>query len=126
VPTQYRATSAWQQGASTMKRRLLRSAKRIASSVAVSQACSAVTMSTCVGSCGEAIDSATVRLRKDMRSKPSRRASSLDFATSSARVFDAEHPPGFALLEEQVVEDEAEVGLAGAVVDQGQVAAFGR
>jgi hypothetical protein len=32
--------------------------------------------------------------------------------------------PCFARLEEQVVEDEAEVGLAGAVVDQGQVAAL--
>ena len=61
-------------------------AKRIASSVAVLQACSAVTMSMRGGRASVPIDSATVPLRKLMRSKPSRAASSRDFTTSSSRV----------------------------------------
>ena len=56
------ATSAWQQGTSTIARAPFFSAKRMASSVAVLQACSAVTMSMRAGSRSEVIDSATVRL----------------------------------------------------------------
>lgn len=62
------------------------SAKRIASSVAVSHACSAVTTSTVSGSFGDVIESATDRFRNDMPPNPSRAASSVERATSSSRV----------------------------------------
>ena len=48
--------------------------KAMASSVAVSQACSAVTMSMRSGSSAASALSATDRFRKAMRSKPSSRA----------------------------------------------------
>jgi hypothetical protein len=47
-----------------MKRACRCSAKRIASSVAVSQACSAVTTSTCVGRSGDSIASATAQIQE--------------------------------------------------------------
>ncbi len=63
------------------------SAKSMASSVAVLQACSAVTMSIVSRQLRlEVVDSATDSGRKDMRLKPRRAASSVDFATSSSRV----------------------------------------
>ncbi|MNT86454.1 hypothetical protein D3C72_2267480 [compost metagenome] len=62
------------------------SAKRIASSVAVLHACSAVTTSTVGGSCGEVIESATDRFRNDIPAKPSRAASACEVFTSSSRV----------------------------------------
>jgi hypothetical protein len=43
------ATSAWQQGTKTMARAFFSKPKAMASSVAVSQACNAVTTSICEG-----------------------------------------------------------------------------
>src|SRR5471030_1890566 len=80
------ATSAWQHGTSTMKRAFFFNAKWIASSVAVLQAWSAVTMSICSGSSVDLVDSATDNGRKDMPGKLNFFASSCDFATSSSRV----------------------------------------
>jgi len=54
--------------------------------VAVSQAWSAVTMSTRGGRSGEVMDSATARCRKVMHGKPSLSASSRERSTSSSRV----------------------------------------
>jgi hypothetical protein len=70
----------------------------------------------------ETIDSSTVRLRNDMRSNSSRAASSRDFSTSSGARFDAEDMAALAVLEKQVVQDEAEIGLAGAMIGQRQIA----
>jgi hypothetical protein len=57
-----------------------------------------------------------------MRSKPSRAPAR---ATSAPvpRGFDAVDVAGLQRLEEQVVEDEAQVGLAGAVIGQAEAAA---
>ena len=60
--------------------------KAIASSVAVSQACSAVTMPMRSGNAEDCVAWATLRFRKLIDSKPRRAASSRDFSTSSARV----------------------------------------
>jgi len=62
------------------------SAKSMASSVAVLQACSAVTMSICSGSLSEVVDSATDSGRKLMPGKSNLRASSSERSTSSSRV----------------------------------------
>ena len=58
----------------------------MASSVAVSQACSAVTMSKRSGMAASWADSATDMFRKCMRSKPSAAASFCDASTNGARV----------------------------------------
>ncbi|MNV91264.1 hypothetical protein D3C71_1857430 [compost metagenome] len=58
----------------------------IASSVAVSQACSAVTTSKRSGMDSRRADSATDMFRKRMRSKPSCAASACEASTSGARV----------------------------------------
>ncbi len=58
----------------------------MASSVAVSQACSAVTTSMRGGSAASCAESAALMLRKRMRSKPSRAASARERSTSSGRV----------------------------------------
>ena len=58
----------------------------MASSVAVSQACNAVTMSKRAGNASSPVDSATLRFRNFMRSKPSRCASAREDSTSSPRV----------------------------------------
>src|SRR3546814_6989502 len=60
------ATSAWQHGTTTIYWACLCKANRIASSVAVLQACSAVTMSTLAGRRSDVMESATERFRKDM------------------------------------------------------------
>ncbi|MCY1304742.1 hypothetical protein D9M70_545110 [compost metagenome] len=69
-----------------MQRAFLARPKAIASSVAVSQACSAVTTSICAGSSLACADSATVRFRNDMRPKPSCCASARERSTNSLRV----------------------------------------
>ena len=58
----------------------------MASSVAVSQACSAVTISMRSGSAEELVDSLTEVFKNDMPLKPKRLASSAERATNSARV----------------------------------------
>ena len=58
----------------------------MASSVAVSQACSAVTTSNRSGMASARADSATDMLRNFMRSKPNSAASFCDASTSGARV----------------------------------------
>ena len=58
----------------------------MASSVAVSQACSAVTTSMRSGSAASCAESAALMARKSMRAKPSCCASARERSTSSARV----------------------------------------
>jgi hypothetical protein len=69
-----------------MKRACLRKPNAMASSVAVSQACSAVTTSILTGSTVASAASATLRFRNDMRSNPNLVASALERSTSSGRV----------------------------------------
>jgi len=69
-----------------MYRAFLANPKAIASSVAVSQACKAVTTSICSGNSALWVESATLRFRKCMRPKPSRSASWREDSTSSLRV----------------------------------------
>jgi hypothetical protein len=61
----------------------------MASSVAVSQACSAVTTSMRSGSSATRVAFGDAEVEESMRAKPRRAASSRDFCTSSGRGFDA-------------------------------------
>jgi hypothetical protein len=94
----------------------------MASSVAVSQACSAVTMSIRAGSAGDSMASST-RRPEEGHARESRAAGQAARALDEflARL-DAVDVATSRCLEEQVVEDEAEVGFARAVIGQGQAA----
>lgn len=112
------ATSAWQQGTSTMALACFSSPKAIASSVAVSQACKAVTTSNCTGMKSARVDSATDILRNSMRSKPRLGGQFLRCLDQRRTCLDTVDPSLVQGLEIQVVKNEAQIGLARPMVGQ--------
>ncbi len=94
------------------------SPKAIASSVAVSQACSAVTTSKRSGMASARVDSATDMFRKCMRVKAQLGRQLLRGLDQGRAGFDAVDVALRLGLEVQVVQDEAQVGLARAMVGQ--------
>ena len=105
-----------------MKRACFCRPKAMASSVAVSQACSAVTMSMRAGNCVRLgrLGHRQVQKRHALKAQPLRQFARL-LHQFRARL-DAVDAPLRLLLEKQVVQDEAQVRLAGAVVGQGDAA----
>ena len=118
------ATSAWQHGTSTTNLACsLARANWIASSVAVLQAWSAVTTSMRSGRrLGGGFSDRQIEEPHPRKSSFRRARGSAD---QLAAGFDAVHGARVPRLQEQVVEDEAQVGLAGAVVGEGEFAASG-
>jgi hypothetical protein len=117
-----RATSAWQQGTSTMNFACFCRPKAMASSVAVSQACSAVTTSMRAGSSSDWVASATLRFRKAHALEAQARGQFARLLHQFGPGLDAVDVAGLQRLEVQVVNDEAQVGLARAVVGQREAA----
>jgi hypothetical protein len=105
-----------------MKRACLRRPKAMASSVAVSQACSAVTTSICAGSSFASAASAGADVQEGHALEAQalrQRARALHQLGPRLDAVDVPLPSG---LEEQVVQDEAQVGLARAMVGQRRMA----
>ena len=90
----------------------------MASSVAVLQACSAVTTSTRSGSSGE-VNRILDRAGEEAHARKAKPGGQFaGFLDQFRAAFDADDFAAGTFLDTEIVEDEAEIGLAGPVVDQ--------